>query len=65
MLLIPFLVIKDVIVTSLLLLKFVEMLSHFPILFDTLLCKYFSLNVYFEGNLYSVNKFNNYDVIMT
>ena len=55
----PFLVINDVIMTSLLLLKVIFMLANFLILFNPLLFKYLSLNVYLEGNLDSAHKFNN------
>ena len=41
-----FLVISDVIMTSLLLLKVIYMLANFSILSNTLLHKYFSFNVY-------------------
>ena len=55
-----FLLIIDVIMTSLILLNIIYVLANFLILSDTLLFKYFSLCVYFEGNLVSVNNFNNY-----
>ena len=45
--------------TSLLLLKVIYMLANFLILFNPLLFKYLSLNVYLEGNLDSADKFNN------
>ena len=51
--------INNVIVTSLLLLKVIYMLANFLILSNTLLSRYFSFNVYFEGNLDSANKFDN------
>ena len=54
MLLVPFLVINDVIMSSLLLLKIVCVSQ----LLDTLLFKCFSFFVYFEGNLHSDYKFN-------
>ena len=46
--------------TSVILLNIIYVLANFLILSDTLLFKYFSLCVYFEGNLVSVNNFNNY-----
>ena len=54
-----FLVINNVIVTSLLLLKVIYMLANFLILSNTLLSRYFSFNFCFEGNLDSANKFDN------
>ena len=54
-----FLVINDVIMTSLLFLKIIYMLTDFLILSNTLLFKYFSLYVYLGGNFDSANKFNN------
>ena len=42
-----------------LLLKIIYMLTNFLILSNTLPFKYCSLNMYFEGNLDSANKFNN------
>ena len=45
-----------------LLLKIIYMLTNFLILSNTLPFKYCSLNMYFEGNLDSANKYN---VIMT
>ena len=54
-----FLVINNVIVTSLPLLKLIYMLANFLILSNTLLPRYFSLNVHFEGNLDCANKFDN------
>ena len=54
-----FSVINNVIVTSLLLLKVNYMLANFLILSNTLLSRYFSFNVYFEGNLDSASKFDN------
>ena len=54
-----FLLINNVIVTSLLLLKVIHMLANFLILSNTLLSRYFSFSVYFEGNLDSANKFDN------
>ena len=53
------LVINNVIVTSLLLLKVIYTLSNLLMLSNTLLSRYFSFNVYFEGNLNSANKFDN------
>jgi len=47
---VPFLVINDVIMASLLLLEVIYLLPNFLILINTLLLKYFSLNVFFEGN---------------
>ena len=44
---------------SLLLLKIIYVLANFLILSDTLLFKYFSLYVFFGGNLDSADKFNN------
>ena len=43
--------------TSLLLLKIIYVLANF--VSDTLILKYFSPYVYFEGKLDFVNKFNN------
>ena len=54
-----FLVINDVIMTSLLLLKIIYELANFFDLSPTLLFKYFPFYVYFEENLDSANKFNN------
>ena len=54
-----FSVINNVIVTSLLLLKVIYTLSNLLMLSNTLLSRYFSFNVYFEGNLNSANKFDN------
>ena len=54
-----FSVINNVIVTSLLLLKVIYMLANFLILSNTVLSRYFSFNVYFEGHLNSANKFDN------
>ena len=54
-----FLVINNVIVTSLLLLKVIYMLANFLILSNTLLSRYFSFNLYCEGNLDSANKLDN------
>ena len=59
MLPVPFLVVNDDIMTSLLLLKVIYMLANFLILFTPLLFKYLSLNVYLEGNVDSADKFNN------
>ena len=44
---------------SLMLLNIIYVLANFLILSDTLVLKYVSLYVYFEGNLVSVNNFNN------
>ena len=41
------------------LLKIIYVLANFLILSDTLLFKYFSLYVFFGGNLDSADKFNN------
>lgn len=60
MLPVPFLLIIDVIMTSLILLNIIYVLATFLILSDTLLFKYFFLYVFFEGNLVSVNNFNNF-----
>ena len=54
-----FSVINDVIMTSLLLLKNIYELANFFDLSPTLLFKYFSLYVRFEGNFNSANKFSN------
>ena len=59
MLPVPFLVVNDDIMTSLLLLKVIYMLANFLILFNPLLFKYLSLNVFLEGNVDSADKFNN------
>ena len=48
---VPCLVINDVTMTSLLLLKIINVLPNFLILSDTLLLKYFLLYGFFEGNL--------------
>ena len=46
--------------TSLISLNIIYVLANFLILSDTLLFKYFFLYVFFEGNLVSVNNFNNF-----
>ena len=51
---------NDVIMTSLILLNIIYVLANFLILSDTLLFKYFFLYVFFEGNLVSVDNFNNF-----
>ena len=48
---VPCLVINDVTMTSLLLLKIIDVLPNFLILSDTLLFKYFLLYGFFQGNL--------------
>ena len=57
---VPFLLIIDVIMTSLILLNIIYVLANFLILSDTLLFKYFFLYVFFEGNLVSVDNFHNF-----
>ena len=58
---VPFQVINDVIMTSLLLLKIISVLANFLdfIWVLTLSFSRFNVYVYFEGNLDSANKFNN------
>ena len=58
---VPFEVINDVIMTSLLLLKIIFVLANFYyfIWVLTLSFYHFNIYVYFEGNLDSANEFNN------
>ena len=62
-----FSIVNDVIMASLLLLKITYVCANFLDFFRHLTIKYFSLYVYFEGNLDSANKFNNmtssYDIM--
>ena len=61
MIAVPFKVINDVIITSLLLLKIIYVLANFLDFIWVLTWSFYRFNVYFyfEGNLDSTNKFNN------
>ena len=47
---VPFMIINNVIVTTLLLLNIIYMLKNFLILFDRILFIFFSIYDYFDGN---------------